>query len=265
MQPIIYPYKMGSKSARALSNELKRRGHRALLVRSDGRYRPYRNHLVINWGNSVVPNWRHPTVGANPNQFQNSVQGVTRASNKLTAFRAMHEKGVSIPEFTTDINYVKEHWTDKDVLARTILTGHAGNGIEHVIWSTFGTDDHIPRAPLYVKYIKKSVEYRVHVFNNEVIDVQQKRNRQGVPAEDIDYKVRSHANGWVFCRENVVPDPSVLNESIAAVNALGLDFGAVDVIWNNHYNRAYVLEVNTAPGLEGTTLTNYVNKIEELL
>ena len=38
-------------------------------------------------------------------------------------------------------------------------------------------------------------------------------------------------------------------EATKAVAALGLDFGAVDVIYNEKYGRAYVLEVNTAPGL----------------
>ena len=38
---------------------------------------------------------------------------------------------------------------------------------------------------------------------------------------------------------------------------LGLDFGAVDVIWNEHESKAYVLEINTAPGLEGSTVEDY--------
>ena len=37
-----------------------------------------------------------------------------------------------------------------------------------------------------------------------------------------------------------------------------LDFGAVDLIWNEHENKCYVLEVNSAPGIEGTTLQQYV-------
>jgi len=45
--------------------------------------------------------------------------------------------------------------------------------------------------------------------------------------------------------------------ALAAVSALGLDFGAVDIIYNEHENQYYVLEVNTAPGLEGTTVEKY--------
>ena len=50
-------------------------------------------------------------------------------------------------------------------------------------------------------------------------------------------------------------------QSVAAVRSLGLDFGAVDVV--ERQNKAYVLEVNTAPGLVGTTLEKYVDAIRE--
>ncbi len=69
--------------------------------------------------------------------------------------------------------------------------------------------------------------------------------------------VRNHDNGWVFCRQDVHPPDEVINQSIEAVRALGLDFGATDVGWNEYYQKACVFEVNTAPGLEGTTLENY--------
>jgi glutathione synthase/RimK-type ligase-like ATP-grasp enzyme len=52
---------------------------------------------------------------------------------------------------------------------------------------------------------------------------------------------------------------------LAAVSALGLDFGAVDIIWNEREDKCYVLEVNTAPGLQGSTLENYANAIMEVL
>ena len=39
--------------------------------------------------------------------------------------------------------------------------------------------------------------------------------------------------------------------------AIDLQFGAVDIIWNEKENKCYVLEINTAPGLVGTTLTKY--------
>lgn len=112
-------------------------------------------------------------------------------------------------------------------------------------------------APLYTKYVKKADEYRVHVFGGEVLDVQQKRKRQEVPNDEVDYQIRNLAGGWVFCRDNVDCPDSVRELAVSAVRALGLDFGAVDIGFNRHDGIGYVFEVNTAPGVEGTTLDKY--------
>jgi D-alanine-D-alanine ligase-like ATP-grasp enzyme len=45
---------------------------------------------------------------------------------------------------------------------------------------------------------------------------------------------------------------------------LELDFGAADVIYNAQQDRAYSLEVNSAPGIMGTTLVNYTNALRSL-
>jgi D-alanine-D-alanine ligase-like ATP-grasp enzyme len=111
-------------------------------------------------------------------------------------------------------------------------------------------------APLYVMYRKKKREYRVHVAFGRVIDVQQKRKRTNYDGT-VDYAVRNHHTGWVYCREDVVDSTPRDNLAIRAVDALGLDFGAVDIIYNEHLDAFYLLEVNTAPGLEGTTVEKY--------
>jgi len=65
----------------------------------------------------------------------------------------------------------------------------------------------------------------------------------------------------VFCRDGIAPCTVRNSISIAAVDALCLDFGAVDIIYNEHEDKYYVLEVNSAPGLEGTTLEKYVEAL----
>lgn len=118
-------------------------------------------------------------------------------------------------------------------------------------------------APLYVKYIKKQQEYRVHVFNGSVIDVQRKMRRTDTPDEDVNWQVRNHSNGFIFGREGVELSPTALTMCVASVQALGLDFGAVDMIHNERSDTYYVLEVNTACGLTGTTLEKYKTAILE--
>lgn len=260
----VYPYKMGSKGAGRLTEALRAAGVRALKVYPDRGFRPRRDDLIINWGNGVWPEWINRAFFNGNAHFNNSCDAVKQASNKLTAFEAMKETGISIPEFTTDVN-VAQRWKDdgRGVFGRRLLRGTQGRGIE--TWGLVSEDNPVdgPRCPLYVKYIKKAAEYRVHVFNGEVVDVQQKRQRRGY--EDTNHQIRNHENGWVFCREDIRLPDSIPALAIASCNALGLDFGAVDVIWNNHYQRAYTLEVNCAPGIEGRTVDIYVNAIRRML
>jgi D-alanine-D-alanine ligase-like ATP-grasp enzyme len=179
------------------------------------------------------------------------------ASNKINTFRSWAAYDVSCPDWTTDpdiaLSWIQDGAT---VFARTQLQGHSGSGI--VILNN--TTEFVS-APLYTKYIKKKKEFRVHVFNKEVIDVQEKRRSMG---SDAGFLIRNHANGFVFCRDDIIEPSDLRDVAIKAVTSLDLDFGAVDVIYNAHYDKCYALEVNTAPGLEGTTLNSYTNKIVEL-
>lgn len=169
------------------------------------------------------------------------------------------DRQVNIPEWTTDPGIAGD-WIDnkhRTVLARHTLTGHSGQGIE--ILTTDLTPWGIPVAPLYVMYKKKKHEYRVHVFNGEVIDITQKKKRKG--AEFLDTKIRNHKNGWVYAREDTTEPEDLRQQAARAMYAVGLKFGAVDLIWNELENKSYVLEINTAPGLTGTTLEKYAQAI----
>ena len=253
----VVPYKIGSKSGKTLSEALRARGQVVHRVKRDSpTYRNRRSHVMLNWGCSAI-NFPYGDMLNNP-------AAVALASNKLHAFRAMQEAGVTIPEFT-DNQVIAQNWVDYAdlIVCRTKLTGHSGDGI--VITNTpeqrARNNVTFPDAPLYVKYIKKQSEYRVHVFKDGVIDIQQKKKRQETPNEEVDYQVRNHQNGWVFCRDGIEEPQGIRELAIAAVSSLGLDFGAVDIIYNARQNQCYVLEVNTACGLEGSTVESYVNAI----
>jgi glutathione synthase/RimK-type ligase-like ATP-grasp enzyme len=119
----------------------------------------------------------------------------------------------------------------------------------------------LPNAPLYTKYVKKRDEYRVFVVGGEAVRVTQKRGRTGT---ESDFRIRSANNGWVFCQENVDCPPAVRLAGVQAVQVLGLDFGAADVGFNEHYDMPCVYEVNTAFGMEGTTLQVVSDAIKEM-
>lgn len=245
MRKFILPYKRLSRSSLFLARGLPE----FRRIKTEGsNYVGQSDDLIINWGNSntQLRNDILPTI-INP-------QGAVEvASNKLTAFRRFSEVSVKIPVFTTDKNQARL-WPI--CVSRTILRGQSGQGI---VITTEGEEP--PDAPLYVKYIKKNLEFRVHVFRENIIDVQRKiRNPELTPR---DWRIRSHRNGFIYARQSGEPNENSLETAVKAISALNLDFGAVDIVETGG-GHGYVLEVNTAPGLTGQTLTSYINCFSSL-
>ena len=253
----VVPYKSGSKSAKALAQAVNAKR----IKREGSNYRPRSNHVLINWG-CGLNNIPTCLLGAPASPILNTFVAVSRASNKLECFRALEEAGVSIPPYTNSRDTACDWIEDGDtVVCIAILQGHSGEGIT-IISEDNNTE--VPNNPLYTKYIKKAEEYRIHVFQGTIITRQRKARRTDVPAEEVNWKVRNLAGGFIFARnqEHEIPQ-CVLDAALASIEALELDFGAVDIIYNAHSEKAYVLEINTACGLEGTTLQEYANAILE--
>jgi len=245
----IVPYNRFSKSAKAIVKLLGKNVIRRKLPYNQ----PGRSQIILNWGCSNIE------FDYSRNKFFNKPEAIQIASNKKLAFDVMKQAGVSVPDYTIDSTKAKE-WLDAGfkVLCRHKLRGHSGDGIQ-----VLRSGEVVPYAPLYVKYHKKKHEFRVHVFNGEVIDYVEKKKKLSVESDDSNKSlIRSHDNGWVFCRNGILVLDSVKEEAIKAVRALGLDFGAVDLIISKDV--VICLEVNTAPGLEGSTLEKYAQAIRGL-
>lgn len=237
----VRPPDRPSESARTVRHMF---GDKARLVRRDPIPRQYTK--IINWGNSSSFT---PYMTA---KVYNPPFRIAVASNKLDTFLALKEAGVKIPEFSTTMEQVPpgQIW-----LARTILNGSGGAGIV-----VMRPGDRVATASLYTKYIRKLREFRVHVVKGETIFVQEKRRRLDSNLTGDQNLIRNYRNGWVYTltdglEENEGVPNCILDAGEAAVKALGLDFGAADVVLGRNDDESYVLEVNTAPGLRSPTLT----------
>lgn len=246
----IYPYQDTSPSARALAAAL-------------GIKRLYKEgkdlHVagsIINWGNSAL--YRNFTY---EQEFFNHPDAVAKAVNKLETFKAL-EGRVGIPKWTEDeeeaLVWIEEGF---DVVCRSVLNGHSGEGITIC---KHEDGDIITEVPLYTQYIKKKEEYRVHVFRGKIIFKQRKARKKEVPDDQVNWQVRNLDGGFIFANKNVELPAVALQSAVAAVDCLGLDFGAVDIILGND-GAYYVLEVNTACGLQGSTLQAYADAFKEYL
>jgi len=239
MRTFILPYKQGSESAKLLAA-----ANNILRVKGDKRFK--QDDLIINWGNSSAN-----IIGTT--KVLNAPIAVANASDKIKTLTLLKAAAVPTIEWTMNSDVAKL-WLDSNaiVFARTMVNSSKGNGIVVLQYGSEWVD-----APLYTKYIKAH-EYRVHVFNNKVIDVQKKRRKVEGQVNDF---IKNSSNNWVFCRDDVAPPFEIYTAATGAVKALGLDFGAVDILHRAKDNIVAVLEVNTAPGIEGTTLTRYVEAL----
>jgi hypothetical protein len=113
-------------------------------------------------------------------------------------------------------------------------------------------------------------EWRVHVFRGRPILTQLKLRREGfTDLGGYTSLVRNHHTGWVYGvgyeREEHPEIEQVEAAAVQAIAALGLDFGAVDLIQKKRNRReVFVLEVNTAPGFSegGSALQAYCDAFQ---
>jgi len=107
----------------------------------------------------------------------------------------------------------------------------------------------------YVEFVPTLHEHRIHVFNGHSIRVSMKVPR----IEDPNPRFRSWAAGWKFevnpANTRLLPK-GAREYAATAVKALGYEFGAVDIATTVE-GQAIIWEVNSQPGIEGSTVRQY--------
>lgn len=246
----IYPYDKASQSAWGIQEGLDGR----IIKRSGSQYRYVRGDIVINWGNYGIPD----VLRGVP--LLNRPEAVEVASSKTKTFEALKRAGVPTVKYTRD-HAVAVEWSKRGkILGRDQDRGSQGRGIV-----VYQKDAEVGHHKFYVKYVKKEREFRIHVFNGEVIFQQEKLRKNGHDATADKY-IRSHLRGWCFAFNHFAARPvpaSVTECATRAVAALGLDFAGVDIAWSERGGPT-ILELNTAPGIEESSLAAYVAKIRSL-
>ena len=243
-----------SESVTALRDSLRELGHSVVQMRREGStFRPRQGQLIINYGNRNPDSIQH-NINANNRGaiFLNNSEAISLAVNKVNFFNSIPAE-IPHVEFTVSREQA-QNWHDEGyrVYARTVLNGHSGEGIVII-----DSEDDMVDAPLYTKGITaQRREFRVHVMKGKIVYVQQKKRREGAQElPEYSEKIRNHSTGWIYATSDIRPNQACLDAAVRIVSHLGLDFGAVDLITRR--DDAWVLEVNTAPGLTGTTLETY--------
>ncbi len=257
--PKIYPYNNASNAAKELG---KATGWRRIRRDNSNYLGNDPDMWIVNWGCRALPDHIKNC------RVMNDAAIVNRTANKVKFLRRMSEVGQSehIPPWT-ELPGVAQTWLaeGKVVVERHKVLGHSGAGI--VIADPEATHT-VGMAPLYTQYLKKKTEYRLHYCRTPhgdpvCIDFAEKKRKNDVPDDEVDWRIRNLAGGFIYAREDVVIPEVVFTAAFACMQASGLDFGAVDLVYNDQANAARVLEINCAPGLKGQTITSYAKALDE--
>lgn len=168
-------------------------------------------------------------------------------ANKLQQLQKFKDAGLLTLPFWEKLPTRAE---DFPVLGRQ-FSHHAGADIALIMQPD---DAQLPwirtKSPdFYTRWIPRKTEYRSWVYRRRHLATYEKRLVR--PQEKKPWRVgANHKDGYAFLLMNSALVPAGLRDIAAkAVDCLGLDFGAVDIL-RGVDDKLYVLEVNTAPGAE---------------
>lgn len=204
--------------------------------------------VLVRWGNRSSLTERD----THPRRTINKASAIAAASDKLGSLITMRAAGVRVPNFSENPEQLEFPFLGR-------AKSHA-RGTDVVLCLQRGDYLRRPRD-YYVQYVPTVREYRVHVAGGEVIRVQGKfldHPEQAVPW------IRNHAHGYRFRAPNKRIRKDRLDQAVLAVQSLGLDFGAVDLLIADD-GQSYVLEVNTAPSCSPLTAGAYVAAFQRIL
>lgn len=245
----LYPYKKGSESANLLREKLD-----VPFLEKNQEMNFHGFDTIINWGNSKEGIWYNQAL-YNGTRILNKPKHVKKAVNKILTLKELQKNDIPTIEFTEDKEIAKD-WilNDSIVVCRRLTGSSQGRGIELAMDS-----DSVIDASLYTRFIPSKNEFRVHICFGQVIDYCQKIAEN---EEETNFLVKTHKNGWVYKRGVAIRSDLVRQTAINTIEALGLDFGAVDLILKN--DKVYVIEVNSAPGIMGMSLEKYTEMFNKL-
>lgn len=221
-----------------------------------------RSPYIINWGAGKLPKLKprvkyvwanHPTVTA---VFSDKVRLHWLVSNSP-------DLKDDFIETTTDIAQAKTWgFTGHSVVCRTLTRSSNGKGMHIVDPNSPDADERLvqneegAKVRLWSKYFKKRAEYRLHAGilpNGEfrLICIQEKRKRL---AYEGDIRLRN-SDGFIFRARTEAEVPHAVIETAKRV-MIGMRellphtaFAGIDIAYNQHYDKARVIELNSAPGI----------------
>lgn len=190
----------------------------------------------------------------------NQASAIKLAGDKLLAIEAMASEGIPTVPFYRTWEQAQAAARGTGVILGRTKHGMRGQGI------TVYTPGNRPRVAheWYSMYQEPTREIRLHVVDGEVIHIQGKYLDFPQLASKNPY-VRNHESGYRYRTPKQKIRSQRQEMAIEAVRALGLNFGAVDMLLFGNEADPMVLEVNTAPACSPLTAQRYAEALARII
>lgn len=193
--------------------------------------------VILSWGCSY--DGPKPCVNGHVNQF-----------NKFNCFNEFRKAGVLCP-FTYPINYIADHVIPRGEVWLARKRQHQ-KGKDITVCKSTEDARRVANAgehDFFSVYIPIDVEYRVWVFKGKAFSTYEKVFKGEGEYEGF---MRNRRFGFSFQkRDDLIGSHQIEGPCIKAVAALGMDWGAVDILKGKD-GKYYVLEINSMPNISNT-------------
>lgn len=258
---------------------------------------PAAAHTVLCWGTKT-----DKAVGLLNKQVFNHPDNIRTNRNKFQALEAFAKGKCNVAPFTADLALAGNGDYTYPLVARTNFH-QGGAGFWLCLTKSHVQQAKIEGAQYIQQYIDIKDEYRLHVVDGKVVYAVKKTQRDNHKeafvahwlehvenyaakkeavldkatvdiilgrmarkfATGVDMIVRSNTRGWKFSKITLDKlDKGLADEAVKALKAINFDYGAVDCCITTD-NKPYVIECNSGPGLEGSSLDAWVDALKKLV
>lgn len=200
--------------------------------------------VLVRWGSSA---------GMDADVTLNTSESVSRTADKLRMLETLRDGGISVPPFS-----VRDDELEYPILGRS--RNHRG-GTDIAVYMRPDERRGLASHAFYTQFVESAREMRLHVVGNEVVAAALKRG----PDHEGHLPIRNHDHGYTFVPfVHTWPHQRRCDTAVAAVRALGLDFGSVDLLILPS-DADMVCEVNSSAGCTPRTARAYATGIAKLL
>lgn len=180
----------------------------------------------------------------------NSPELISVASSKYRFSELMRNGEVYSPI------YSRGNPEEFPVMIRESLTSSGGRGI-HIAKSEEDFKELWRNNFYWTKYLFLDFELRVHIIDGQIVRIFKKEER-----EQMEFPIRNNSVCDFKLRDlKYYPKLDDFIKSICAITTLTKGFFGADIGWDTKKKEYFVIEINSAPGLNENTAKSYAEVI----